>query len=118
MDSWQVDRRNYDTVMLYVVEKLFSTVDHIKLLALCVYFKGFIAKNYTITEDKFIQRKLALAVYFLLEDYRLSRLTFLLAAPPADYTARWERHNVWLAGQLIAVWHILVTNVVVCEHCV
>jgi len=40
--------------MLYVVGKLFSKVEHIKLLALCVYFKGFIEKNYTATEDKFI----------------------------------------------------------------
>jgi len=41
--------------MLYAVGKLFSDVEHIELLALCVYFKGFIAKkNYTATGDKFI----------------------------------------------------------------
>ena len=29
MDSIQVDRRNYDLVMLYVVGKLFSKIEHI-----------------------------------------------------------------------------------------
>ena len=33
--------------MLYVVKKLFSNAEHIELLALCVYFKGFIAKKTT-----------------------------------------------------------------------
>jgi len=44
-DSWQVDRHNYDLVMLYVGGKLFSKVEHIKLSALCVYFKGFYSKE-------------------------------------------------------------------------
>jgi len=39
----EVDRRNYDSVILYVVGKLLSKVDHIELSALRVYFKGFIA---------------------------------------------------------------------------
>jgi len=30
--------------MLYLVWKLFSKLEQIKILALCVYFKGFIAK--------------------------------------------------------------------------
>jgi len=42
------------TILSYVVGKLFSKVEHIELPALCVYFKCFIAKNYTATEDKFI----------------------------------------------------------------
>jgi len=33
--------------MLYVVGKQFFKVEHIELSALCVYFKGFIAKSYT-----------------------------------------------------------------------
>jgi len=36
---------NYHLVMRYVVGKLFSKVEHIELSALCVYFKGFIAKK-------------------------------------------------------------------------
>ena len=42
-----LDRPNYDLVMLYLDEKLFSKVQHIKISALCVYFKGFIAKKLT-----------------------------------------------------------------------
>ena len=44
---------NYDLVMLYVVGKLFPNLVHIELWALCVYFKGFMQKNYTATGDKF-----------------------------------------------------------------
>jgi len=47
--------------MLYVVGKLFCNVEHIELSALCVYFKGFIAKIYTTTKDKIMQRKLAVS---------------------------------------------------------
>jgi len=39
------DHRNYDLVMLYLVGKLFSKLKHIKISALCVHFKGFIAKK-------------------------------------------------------------------------
>ena len=53
-DFWQVGCRKCDLVMLYVVGKLFSKVEHIELSDLCVYFKGLIAKNCTATEDKFI----------------------------------------------------------------
>jgi len=41
--------------MLYVIQKLFSKVEHTELSAPRVYFKGFIAKeNYTTSEDKYI----------------------------------------------------------------
>jgi len=40
--------------MLYFVGKLFSKVENIEISALCVDFKGFITKNYTTNEDKFI----------------------------------------------------------------
>jgi len=42
------DRHNYDLVMLYLVGKLFSKLERIKILALSVCFKDFIAKNETI----------------------------------------------------------------------
>ena len=35
----------YDLVVLYTVGKLFSKLEHIEISALCVYFKGFIAKK-------------------------------------------------------------------------
>jgi len=37
-----------------LVGKLFFKVKHIELSVLSVYFKGFIAKHYTTTEEKFI----------------------------------------------------------------
>jgi len=40
-----LDRSNYNLVILYLDEKLFSKLQHIKISALCVYFKGFIAKK-------------------------------------------------------------------------
>jgi len=39
-DFWEVDCRNYDLIMLYVVGKQFSKVEHIELSAVCVYFKS------------------------------------------------------------------------------
>jgi len=39
--------RYHDLVMLYLVGKLFSKLEHIKILALCDYFKVFIAENKT-----------------------------------------------------------------------
>jgi len=33
--------------MIYLVGKLFSKLEHIKILAVCVYSKGFVAKNET-----------------------------------------------------------------------
>ena len=38
------DHHNYNLVMLYLVRKLFSKLQHIKIYS-CVYFNGFIAKN-------------------------------------------------------------------------
>jgi len=40
-------RCNNDLVMLYLVGKLFSKLEHIKISALWVHFKGFIGKNKT-----------------------------------------------------------------------
>jgi len=37
-----LDRRNYDLDILYLVGKLFSKLKHVRISALCVYFKGFI----------------------------------------------------------------------------
>jgi len=47
-----VNRGNYDLVMLYVVRKLFSNVEHIERSAVCAYFKSFslLLKKYTATE--------------------------------------------------------------------
>jgi len=62
LEYWQVDRRNYYLIMLYIASCFLNW--SMLNFQLCVYFKDFMTKNYTAMEDKFIQSKLAVSIGF------------------------------------------------------